>query len=203
MTKLVHYPHQLHSILHRNCFWLGAFTQEECDKICSYYDAKNLEQGTTGTNNEIDNKYRQSNVYLEKYDQNSAWIFNRLFEIIDDANHKFFQFELVGFDFFQYTTYNVNQYYNYHIDTVYNHYEGNRDSNLCRKLSLSILLNDPNEFEGGEFEICIGDPAEPESNKLNKGDAIFFPSYMLHRVKGITRGIRKSLVVWVLGPKWR
>ena len=203
MSKLVHFPHQFQNVVYRNCFWLGAFSSDECDRICQYYDIKNLSQGTTGTENEIDSKYRQSNVYLDNHNENSAWIYQRLFDIIDDANHKFFQYELIGFDFFQYTTYNMSQYYNYHIDTVFNNYEINRDSNLCRKLSLSILLNDPGEFDGGEFEICIGDPNEPESHKLNKGDAIFFPSYMLHRVKGIARGIRKSLVVWVLGPKWK
>ena len=120
-----------------------------------------------------------------------------------ETNEKFFQYDLLGFEFFQYTVYNNTEYYNYHIDTIFNGFEISKDTTLCRKLSVSILLNEPNDFEGGEFDICVGDPNSPVSNKLGKGDAIFFPSYLLHRVRPITQGVRKSLVAWVLGPKWK
>ena len=203
MTYLVNEPHKFYNTVHMNSFWMGAFTREECDRICNYYDTRDLNSGTTGLDGEVDVKYRQSNICFDNKNSDNAWIFDRLFDIVEETNHKFFQYELIGFEFFQYTTYNKHQYYNYHIDTIFNGYEVNKDTNLCRKLSISILLNDASEFDGGEFEICAGDPNDPFSHKLNKGDAIFFPSYLLHRVRPIKEGIRKSLVVWVLGPKWR
>jgi predicted 2-oxoglutarate/Fe(II)-dependent dioxygenase YbiX len=36
----------------------------------------------------------------------------------------------------------------------------------------------------------------------DKGSALFFPSFSYHRVKPVTRGIRRSLVCWFRGPKW-
>jgi len=73
-----------------------------------------------------------------------------------------------------------------------------------RKISFTILLND--EFEGGEFELEAGSPANPErihTVDLKKGDAILFPSYTWHRVQPVTKGTRHSLVGWVRGPQWR
>ena len=63
---------------------------------------------------------------------------------------------------------------------------------------MTMLLND--DFEGGDFEINLSTP-----NKVNvkKGMAIFFPSFVLHRVTPVTKGIRKSLVIWVEGPRWK
>ena len=73
-----------------------------------------------------------------------------------------------------------------------------------RKLSVTFLLNEPGvDFEGGEFEINSGEEKNAESIKMKKGDIIVFPSFMLHRVKPVTKGVRKSIVIWVMGPKFR
>jgi PKHD-type hydroxylase len=67
-----------------------------------------------------------------------------------------------------------------------------------RKLSISILLNEPDiDFEGGEFEIL----GSFETN-LKKNSAIVFPSFLQHRVQTITKGTRKSLVIWAEGPSF-
>jgi len=203
MRKLVSNPHQIHNTVHTHSYWLGAFTRQECDLICATYDQKNLYDGVTGLNNELDYSYRKSQITLETKNDSNLWIFDRLFDIGQKTNEEFFQYDLLGFEFFQYTVYNNAEYYNYHIDTMFNGYDVNKDTNLCRKLSVSILLNDAKEFEGGELDICIGNPDSALSNKLGKGDAIFFPSYLLHRIRPVTSGIRKSLVVWILGPKWK
>jgi PKHD-type hydroxylase len=203
MRRLVTNPHSIHNTVYVNSFWIKAFTDKECNRICQHYDTKELSSGTTGTGNDLDHSYRKSNVCLETHNQDNAWIFEKLFNVIEETNEKFFQYDLLGFEFFQYTVYNNTEYYNYHIDTIFNGFEISKDTTLCRKLSVSILLNEPNDFEGGEFDICVGDPNSPVSNKLGKGDAIFFPSYLLHRVRPITQGVRKSLVAWVLGPKWK
>ena len=75
---------------------------------------------------------------------------------------------------------------------------------MIRKLSFTLCLND--EFEGGEFDICNPDPRETKNTiksfKLKKGDMIVFPSHTWHRVNPVTKGTRKSLVGWALGPQW-
>jgi PKHD-type hydroxylase len=69
-----------------------------------------------------------------------------------------------------------------------------------RKLSLTLLLND--DFEGGEFQVNDGKEEMAITVPMNKGRVVLFPSFMIHRVKPVTKGVRKSLVVWVLGPKF-
>ena len=74
---------------------------------------------------------------------------------------------------------------------------GSRDAFALRKISISVLLNDPAEYEGGDLEISTG-----TTNRLaarNKGAVILFPSYALHRVLPITKGTRYSLVAWIVG----
>ena len=73
---------------------------------------------------------------------------------------------------------------------------------LYRKLSFSLCLNQQgNDYSGGDFKIKTG--AEEDSVKLNKGDMIVFPSFILHKVEPVTEGVRKSLVGWVTGPKFK
>lgn len=67
-----------------------------------------------------------------------------------------------------------------------------------RKLSLVCQLSDPSEYEGGEFQINPGGSIlVPERTK---GTVIIFPSYLVHRVAPVTKGTRRSLVLWVEGP---
>ena len=73
-----------------------------------------------------------------------------------------------------------------------------------RKFSLSFLLSEPGvDFEGGEFEINQGEQENPIVAETKKNRIIGFPSWTIHRVKPVTKGIRKSLVIWVIGPKFR
>ena len=62
---------------------------------------------------------------------------------------------------------------------------------------MTCLLTDPNEFEGGNFELQTS--ATPHDIKLEKGDIVIFPSYKLHRVSPVTKGIRHSMVAWAHG----
>ena len=61
-------------------------------------------------------------------------------------------------------------------------------------------VNDPDEFEGGEFEFQTG--KNPEKVPLVKGSVVFFPSFFLHRVREITSGNRESLVLWIGGDSY-
>jgi len=69
-----------------------------------------------------------------------------------------------------------------------------------RKLSVSIQLSDPEDYEGGDLELLYG--TEPQKLDRSRGALIVFPSFMLHRVTPVTRGARWSLVAWLLGKRW-
>lgn len=94
----------------------------------------------------------------------------------------------------QHTTYNVNDHYVRHSDIDFN---ASGNNSAQRKISIVVQLSDESEYDGGELVI--------ENNVIPKdiGTIILFPPYMFHKVEKVTRGVRKSLVVWVHGPAWR
>ena len=61
-------------------------------------------------------------------------------------------------------------------------------------VSITVFLNDPDEYEGGELSITTtyGEVKE----KLPAGDAILYPSGSLHQVAEVTDGVRLVAVTW-------
>ena len=95
----------------------------------------------------------------------------------------------------QFTHYYTGGFYEWHMD---NDVRGIRQQPV-RKISMTLLLSDPSTFEGGELEFM----SKGKTAKLKQGQAIFFASWLQHRVKPVTRGERKSLVMWIGGPSFK
>ena len=95
----------------------------------------------------------------------------------------------------QFTHYPTGGFYEWHID---NDVSGKHQPPV-RKISMTLLLSPENEFEGGELEFM----SKGKTAKLKQGQAIFFASWLQHRVKPVTRGERKSLVMWFGGPSFK
>jgi PKHD-type hydroxylase len=70
-------------------------------------------------------------------------------------------------------------------------------------MSIVIQLTDPSEYEGGDFEIDSQYPQLPKEEIREKGSVLVFPSFIPHRVTPVTKGVRRSLVSWIEGPKFR
>ena len=95
----------------------------------------------------------------------------------------------------QFTHYLTDGFYDWHMDTdILGKYQP-----PVRKISMTLLLSDPSTFEGGELEIM----SKGKTAKLQQGQAIFFASWLQHRVKPVTKGERKSLVMWFGGPSFK
>lgn len=62
-------------------------------------------------------------------------------------------------------------------------------------LSVTIFLNEPADYDGGELTIqtAFGD----QQVKLPAGDAVLYPSSSIHRVAEVTRGERLVAVSWI------
>ena len=95
----------------------------------------------------------------------------------------------------QFTEYPEGGFYDWHMDS---------DTNMAheppvRKISMTLLLNDPSEFEGGHLELM----APGKYAELKQGHAICFASFLNHRVNKVTRGVRQSLVVWFGGKPFK
>ena len=95
----------------------------------------------------------------------------------------------------QFTHYLTGGFYEWHMD---NDVVGKHQPPV-RKISMTLLLSDPSTFEGGELEFM----SKGKRVKLKQGQAIFFASWLQHRVKPVTQGERKSLVMWFGGPSFK
>ncbi len=90
-----------------------------------------------------------------------------------------------------YARYGAGMHYGDHVDDPIMG-QGNR---YRTDLSLTLFLNDPSEYDGGELLIRTG--FGDQKVKLPAGDAILYPSGSLHQVTGITRGERLVAVTWI------
>ena len=176
-------------------YWQKLFTKEECDKIIKIAKSKGLIQGTTRLNNKKSKSIRSSKICWLYASDDLEWIFKKVTDGVLNLNDRFFKFDIFGLnEGFQFTNYKApGDRYGKHVD---------RANNISvRKLSLSIQLTDPKEYEGGELYIYEGEKGE--KMRQGQGDLILFPSYMLHEVKPITKGERNSLVCWVTGKQFK
>lgn len=122
-----------------------------------------------------------------------------LFGLATEANVNFFGLDIHpnGLSEMQYTEYYAEDggKYDYHIDTNFR-----PEFPSHRKLTIVVMLSDPSEYEGGELRI-LNAQQQPDFSK--KGSLIILPSIHAHAVMPVTKGVRKVLVAWVYGPKWR
>jgi len=144
-----------------------------------------------------DHKYRKSK---NSWIATDNWISGLMFNLINIANNDFYKFDLTQWsDRIQYTVYDgENSHYSWHQDTSISSF----NSNECRKLSISLLLSDPDDYEGGELQLLYGGN-RMVTLKPPLGGAVIFPSSVRHRVRKITSGKRESLVGWYGGPFWK
>jgi len=95
----------------------------------------------------------------------------------------------------QLARYEKDGHYDWHYDVFYPD-----QNNLQRKLSISIQLNDPLEYKGGELQL---ENVAENNLLLNKGDIVVFPSFIKHRIAPVVDGVRYSAVTWALGPAFK
>ena len=145
----------------------------------------------------VDTKTRISHISWIPFDNIDAKpMYKKLEEVMYMTNKRHFGFENMQInEQAQYTEYPEGGFYNWHMDL---------DTNMSneppvRKISMSLILSAENEYEGGGLE--IQKPGNIISPK--QGHAVFFASFVNHRVIPITRGIRKSLVMWFGGEPFK
>jgi len=116
-------------------------------------------------------------------------------------NNASWNFNIDTIEPLQYGEYNKSQEYGWHVDQHNKPYSDGK----VRKISFSIFLND--DYTGGEFDLELHSPSVKNRyetfSKLPLNTALFFQSDYWHRVRPVTKGVRKSLVGWVLGPEFR
>lgn len=124
-------------------------------------------------------------------------ISDALYKLLCKYNSKHYGFDIWPDPEIQYMVYSGEN--RGHIDW-HNDENIETESPRPRKFSMSVQLSDPSDYTGGNFE-AYG--IDFDKGIRNQGSVITFPSYESHRITPVTKGIRKSLVAWFHGPRWR
>lgn len=148
------------------------------------------------------------------------WIAGFLWHYVQKANRENFLYDLRNIDgeTLQFTRYETGQFYKWHNDagistqykpqSIGNRSEGlaqdflNENIELVRKLSFAFQLSDPDEYEGGNLQL-LDESGKSYFAPRKKGTLILFDSRTPHRVLKVTKGVRRSIVGWVVGPRWK
>jgi len=174
------------------------FTPDQCRQIieCGHRQPPQTAQvGMNKPGGGTDTKKRVTTISWIPF-QEMVNMYRDLDKFIQAANENHFGFGDVRVtENAQFTEYPVGGFYDWHMDC---------DTNMqheppVRKISMTLLLNDPSEFEGGHLE--LGAPGK--FAELKQGHAIAFASFINHRVQPVTKGVRQSLVVWFGGKPFR
>ena len=175
------------------------FTPKQCQMVIDKGMSLKKEKAGVGMG-----KLKESSVDTKKRITTISWIpFKEMPEMYKDiestmlkANGNHFGFDGMKLtEPAQFTHYHTGGFYDWHMD---NDVLGKHEPPV-RKISMTLLLSDPSTFEGGELEFMN----KGKSAKLKQGQAIFFASWLQHRVKPVTQGERKSLVMWFGGPSFK
>ena len=196
-----------------NYYWYfkSALTPRFCDDVIKYGLQQKDAMARTGgygnkklTKQDVSNLKRKRNSDLVWLDE--TWIYKEIHPFVREANKKAgWNFHWDWSESCQFTKYKLNQYYDWYCDS----FNKIGNNGKIRKLSMTCQLTDGSEYQGGELEFDFRnyDPPQRDESKhlikceeiLHKGSIIVFPSFVWHRVKPVTKGVRYSLVVWNQG----
>ena len=176
-----------------------AFTKQECQSIIALADKLYPIVASVGADEErvVDKKIRSVDLYGIDLTSDTLWIFDKIGAAVGRANAEHYGYNLTGITHsLQLLHYKAtdNGHYDWHADV-------GRGTSSTRKISVSIPLSDPSDYEGGELN--VNDNGMIKTATKQQGSIGMFPSFMLHQVAPVTKGERWSLVIWINGPRFR
>jgi len=170
-----------------------AVSEAFCEKLIQEYSKSEVKKELPyigGGNKHIDLDIRNvQRLQLPLY----AGIGATLTSIGLNVNHQIWKYDITHSNQSEFLMYDVKGKYETHVDTFHNR------SDEVRKLTILVFLND--DFEGGKFYIANGHERTYPIQK--KGSVLIFPSFMPHGVEPIIKGVRYSIVTWMVGPYFK
>lgn len=183
-------------------------------------------------------KTGKNNVYVRDSNVawlNDKWLYDLVTPFVKKANaNAGWNWQWDYCENFQFTVYKPDGFYSWHKDGIsdnfgrYKRYlygitpESIQDNNILpsgyatedkmigkvRKISVTINLNAPGDYEGGNLKFDFGHHNDGdqfhECEEIRpQGSIIVFPSFLPHCVTPVTKGTRYSLVLWCLGEPFK
>jgi PKHD-type hydroxylase len=145
----------------------------------------------------VEQSYRRSEIMFLTDMEHFGKLYDVVINSVLEVNNIHFKYSLNHIEPLQYAVYRSENSgcYNIHTDSYLRNTSG-----FSRKVSFSILLDDPEDFEGGDLLLHTSD--NPIKADMKKGDMFLFPSFVPHSVTPVTKGTRRALVGWVYGPNF-
>ena len=167
----------------------GRFSAEECQRVIAMHQQQSaLQSRMPGRESGL---IRDSDLFWVPRMTETAWIFERIRDVVTLYNSRY-GFGLSGeMGQLQLMRYAAGQLYDWHMDL------GGGAMSL-RKISVVVELAGGGD-DGGGIEVFYG---EGSGNRiaLGQGDALIFPSFIMHRALPVHSGTRWTLVSWLTGP---
>ena len=178
--------------------WFKNFlSAEECEKVKNIWSEQEIQEAMVSHagNKTLKDDLRKSSINFLKPGTANDWIYDRLAQACIQVNANRFKFEIKGFQTeLQLAKYENGGFFDWHMD-----FGSGPISN--RKLSITVQLSDPDEYEGGNLQFLVNQNQVDAPRE--KGTAIIFPSFFPHRVMPVTGGCRMSIVGWIAGPPYK
>jgi len=169
---------------------LGLFSPEECARIVAHCESQPLHDGQVNQQRE---NYRLASAAWIAPDGETRFVYTRIATMIARLN-AWYRYELYGFiEPLHFARYDTGGKFDWHLDC-------GGDQSCTRKLSVTVQLSPPEDYEGGGLEFC---PQGELHRCRYQGAATVFPSMLAHRVTPVTRGVRRAIVAWIHGPSCR
>ena len=185
-------------------FW---FKEQDLARLRSLVSIDRLTTGTVAAAQlgvQVPNiDIRDSWVEFIEPTEDSKWLYDRVGEIIRYHNQTYYGYDLSGIETLQFSEYrSPGGHYGAHLDWGSSR---NGVQAQARKLSFTVQLSDPDSYEGSDLVVHDGQEQDPSivAKRRAFGTIIVFPSWVLHEVTPVTRGTRRSLVGWCVGPDFR
>lgn len=164
----------------------------ECNEILELAEHYSAERGRVGN---VISDYRKTVIQHIELDDRSAALYDKLHALVREINDQHFGFDIRGGILRPECITYVPDFghFGWHTDI---NYKGSE----VRKLTVVIQLSPSTDYEGGELQVFN---SEVETLDQRQGAVVAFPAFSPHQVTPVTRGVRRSLVVWAVGPRWR
>lgn len=179
---ILHIPPRGNKLLRTPVVLKNKFTREECLDLIN------------GIIAEVANQEPRKAIGLT-ITRGNEWLFERIAAILEETNNLYYHFDLTDLRTLNFLIYREDDSLPWHRDI------GESDQNfLTRKLTLVLFLSDINDYEGGRLGFI------PDINfnlVQEQGSVILYPSFIVHRVEKITKGVRYIIIASAHGQPFR
>lgn len=175
----------------------NALSAADCDRLIALAQTAQMKDAGLVRQTTAHQIRRAEIAWLDDLPQ-GGWAMDQMIAHVAQANREGFNFDLTDFgESAQIARYGAEEqgHFAWHSDI------GTGAWAARRKLTLVVQLSDPGTYQGGALEL------QPDSSVTtaprDRGAAVLFPSFILHRVTPVTEGQRWSLTLWAHGPAFR